>query len=51
MWRSFKTWFQVITTVFAMMALLASTYAWFTANREVETSVATARTGEEKLEL
>ena len=51
MWHSFKTWFQVITTVFAMMAFLASTYAWFSSNREVETSVATARTGEEKLEL
>lgn len=51
MWRRFKIWFQAITTVFAMMALLASTYAWFSANREVETSVATARSGEEKLEL
>ena len=49
--HSFRTWFLGITTIFALLALAASTYAWFSSNRAVSTNVATARTGEEKLEL
>ena len=47
----FRTWFLGITTIFAMLSLGAATYAWFTSNRAVSTSTATARTGEETLEL
>ena len=49
--RSFRTWFLGVTTLFAMMALAAATLAWFTANRAVQTNTATARTGDETLEL
>lgn len=49
--RSFRTWFLGVTTVFAILALAAATYAWFTANRAVQTNTATARTGDETLEL
>lgn len=49
--RSFKFWFQGITAIFAIMAFVAASYAWFTSNREVSTNTAAARTGEEKLEL
>ncbi|MBU5480518.1 hypothetical protein [Blautia sp. MSJ-19] len=49
--HSFRTWFLGVTTVFAMLALAFATYAWFTTNRAVSTSTATARTGEETLEL
>lgn len=47
----FRTWFLGITTIFAILALSAATYAWFTSNRAVSTSTATARTKEESLEL
>lgn len=49
--HTFRTWFLGITTVFAILALSAATFAWFTSNRSVSTSTATARTGEETLEL
>lgn len=47
----FKIWFQIVTMIFAALSLAFATYAWFTNNREVSTSTATARTGEETLEL
>ncbi|HCL09200.1 MAG TPA: hypothetical protein DHW25_04785 [Blautia sp.] len=47
----FRTWFLGITTIFALLTFGAATYAWFTSNRAVSTSTATARTGEETLEL
>ena len=47
----FKIWFQIVTMIFAVLSLTFATYAWFTTNREVSTSTATARTGEETLEL
>lgn len=49
--HSFQTWYLGITTIFALLAFSAATYAWFNSNREVSTSTATARTGEETLEL
>ena len=49
--HTFKTWFFGITMIFAVLALAFATYAWFTTNRAVSTSTATARTGEEELEL
>ena len=49
--RSFRTWFLGVTTLFAMMALAAATLAWFSSNRAVQTNTATARTGDETLEL
>ena len=49
--RSFKTWFWSVTAVFVLLALAGATYAWFTSNRAVSTSQATARSGEENLEL
>lgn len=49
--RSFRAWYLGITTIFALLAFSAATYAWFTSNREVSTSTATARTGDETLEL
>ena len=49
--RSFRTWFLGITTVFAVLALTLATLAWFTSNRAVQTNTATARTGDETLEL
>lgn len=47
----FKTGFLVITICAALAAITAATYAWFTTNKEVSTSTATARTGEADLEL
>ena len=47
----FRTWFLSVTSIAALLALAAATYAWFTSNRAVSTSVATARSGEETLEL
>lgn len=47
----FKIWFQIVAMIFAVLSLAFATYAWFTTNREVSTSTATARTGEETLEL
>ena len=49
--HAFRTWFLSVTTLAAILALAAATYAWFTSNRAVETSTATARTGEETLTL
>ena len=49
--HAFKMWFFGITMIFAVLALAFATYAWFTTNRAVSTSTATARTGEEELEL
>lgn len=49
--HSFRTWFMGVTMLFAILALTAATFAWFTSNRAVSTSTATARTGEETLEL
>lgn len=46
-----KTGFLVITICAALAAITAATYAWFTTNKQVSTSTATARTGDEKLEL
>ena len=51
MGRSFRKWFLGVTTIIALFALLAATFAWFSSNREVSTSTASARTGEENLEL
>ena len=45
----FRVWYLGITTVFALLAFSAATYAWFTSNREGATSTATARTGDETL--
>lgn len=47
----FKVWFQVVTMFFAVLSLTFASYAWFTTNREVSTSTASARTGDETLEL
>lgn len=49
--HAFRTWFLSVTMLAALLALAAATYAWFTSNRAVETSTATARTGEETLTL
>lgn len=49
--RSFKTWFALMTSVIVLLVLLLATYAWFSSNRAVNTSTATARTGDETLEL
>ena len=49
--HSFKVWFQAVTMLFAVLSLTFASYAWFTSNREVSTSTATARTGDETLEL
>ena len=51
MGRSFRKWFLGVTTIIALFALLAATFAWFSSNREVSTSTASVRTGEENLEL
>ena len=47
----FRTVFLSVTTIAALLSLTVATYAWFTSNRAVSTSTATARTGEETLEL
>ena len=47
----FRTWFLGVTTVMALFALVVATYAWFSTNKKVATSTATARTGDETLEL
>ena len=49
--HSFRAWFLMVTTIFFLLAVAFFTYAWFTSNRAVSTNSATARTGEEKLEL
>lgn len=48
---SFRTWFLGITTVAALFVFVASTYAWFTTNKDVATNSATSRTGDESIEL
>lgn len=47
----FRTWFLSVTSIAALLALAAATFAWFTSNRAVSTNTATARTGQETLEL
>lgn len=47
----YKTGFLVVTICAAVVAMTAATYAWFTTNKQVSTSTATARTGDERLEL
>ncbi len=49
--KSFRTWFLAVTTLFAVLAFTFATLAWFTQNRAVQTNTATARTGDETLEL
>ena len=49
--RSFKTWLFGFAALLVLFAMAAATYAWFTTNRQVETGLASARTGEENLEL
>ena len=49
--HAFRTWFLSVTMLAAVLSLAAATYAWFTSNRAVGTSTATARTGEETLTL
>lgn len=49
--HAFRTWFLSVTMLAAVLSLAAATYAWFTSNRAVGTSMATARTGEETLTL
>lgn len=49
--KTFRTWFWAVTTLFAVLAFTFATLAWFTANRAVQTNIATARTGDETLEL
>ena len=49
--RWFRTWFLGVTTVMALFVLVMATYAWFSTNKKVETSTATARTGDETMEL
>lgn len=47
----FRRWFLWVTTVIAVLVFVAATYAWFSTNKKVSTSTATARTGEETMEL
>lgn len=49
--KTFQTWFWAVTTLFTVLAFTFATLAWFTANRAVQTNTATARTGDETLEL
>lgn len=49
--RWFKIGYLMITSVTALLVLVAATYAWFSTNKKVSTSTATARTGDETLEL
>ena len=49
--RALKMWFQILTTMAALATLTSATYAWFTTNRQVSTSAASARTGTESLTL
>ena len=48
---SFRTWFLGITTLVSLLVFAASTYAWFTTNKDVSTSSVTSRTGDESIEL
>lgn len=49
--RGIRTWLLSITVIIAALALVFATYAWFTSNRAVSAGTATARTGDETLEL
>lgn len=49
--HSFRMWCLGVMSIIALLALAAATYAWFSSNRKVSTSTATARTGDETLEL
>ena len=49
--HSFRMWCLSVMSIIALLALAAATYAWFSSNRKVSTSTATARTGDETLEL
>lgn len=49
--HSFMMWCLSVMSIIALLALAAATYAWFSSNRKVSTSTATARTGDETLEL
>ena len=49
--HAFRTWFLSITTIAALLSFTAATYAWFTSNQAISTTRASARTGEESLEL
>ena len=49
--HAFRTWFLSITTIAALLSFTAATYAWFTSNQAVSTTRASARTGEESLQL
>ena len=49
--HGFRAWYLGITIIFALLAFSTATYAWFTSNRKVSTGRATARTGNETLEL
>lgn len=49
--HGFRAWYLGITIIFALLIFSTATYAWFTSNRKVSTGRATARTGNETLEL
>ncbi len=49
--RHFRNWFLAVTFVTALFVTVFATYAWFSSNKKVETGTATARTGEETLQL
>ena len=49
--HGFRAWYLGITIIFALLVFSTATYAWFTSNRKVSTGRATARTGNETLEL
>ena len=47
----FRMVFLSVTTIMAVLAFTAATYAWFSSNKSVSTDTVTARTGEKTLEL
>lgn len=47
----FRIVFLSVTTIMAVLAFTAATYAWFSSNKSVSTDTVTARTGEKTLEL
>lgn len=49
--QAFRNWFLCVTAIAALLSLTAATYAWFTSNQAVSTTMASARTAEESLEL
>lgn len=44
-------WFTIISMIVALLVLSIATFAWFQQNRLAETSTATARSGDENVEL